>query len=281
MGKWRPRVDVLAMLTLLTTHGCRRQSAAERDESALTQLPSAPTMVGASAAAPAVASPSRLGSAPPQAPSVDQGADDRVDGVSFDTLPVVAPTSCAQGGRSAFVVVPRALWSPIVTAALKAWPEGDTWGPRSCVGSVRMRCGADFDGTPGAELLVEISYQLPQEGVSETERPLRPSCSSSERVPQAVIVAMSELTPERPEWTSMGIVGYSTRGVGEGGTVLRIKRFVTMPDGTTGVYARAFNEGFAAQEDVVRVYGGERAEWRTAARRQLPAPPDPRPPAPR
>lgn len=255
-------VRVVGVLTLFATHGCSRQPTRPRDETAGAQVQ----------ATPAVTS----GVAPPSgATNKGSGAGESersLDDMSFESLPLVTPTPCSQGGQDKFIGVAQSLWSPIVTAVQKAWPEGDVYGPRACIGSVRLRCGADFDGKPGAEVLAEISYRLPQDGVPESEHPLRPSCTSSERVPQAVVVALSAPTSERREWTSLGIVGFSDRGAGEGGTVISIKRFVRLPDGTTGVYARAFNPGFSAQDDIILVYEEDGGTWRTAGKRRLTEP---------
>jgi hypothetical protein len=127
-----------------------------------------------------------------------------------------------------------------------------------------------LDGKPGTEVLAEISYRLVQDGVSEIERPLSPSCASGQRVPQAVIVALSPPTSERREWLSLGIVGFAVRGIGEGGTVIRPKRFVRLPDGAIAVHARAFDEGFSAQTEVLLTYAEEGGTWRTASTRRLP-----------
>jgi hypothetical protein len=127
-----------------------------------------------------------------------------------------------------------------------------------------------LDGKPGTEILAEIAYRLVQDGVTETERPLSPSCASAQRVPQTVIVALSPPTPARREWLSLGIVGFAVRGVGEGGTVIRLKRFVRLPGGTIAVHARAFTEGFSEQNEVLRTYAEEGGTWRTASTRRLP-----------
>ena len=255
---------VVWVLALFASHGCSRQPTRPRDETARAHVPSAPAVAsGASlVVAPSSGSTDVASGAEKSEPSLDE--------LSFESLPLAPPTPCSHGGQGKFIAVSRSLWTPIVAAVQKAWPEGDVYGPRLCIGAVRMRCGADFDGKPGAEVLAEISYRLPQEGVAESEHPLRPSCTSRERVPQAVVVALSTPSSERSEWTSLGIVGFSDRGVGEGGTVIRIKRFVKMPDGTIGVYARAFTPGFSAQAEVIRVYEEDGGTWRTASTRHLP-----------
>jgi len=257
------RIRVVGVLALLTNHGCSRQPAMPREETARARARSTPAAASASPSA----------ATPPGSSNTASGVEKpegSLDGVSFESLPLAAAAPCSEGGQGKFIGVPRSMWSPIVTAVQKAWPEGDVYGPRLCVGSVRIQCGADFDGKPGAEVLAEISYRLPQEGVSESEHPLRPSCASSERVPQAVVVALSAPSSERREWTSLGIVGFSERGAGEGGTVIRVRRLVRLPDGTSGVYARAFTPGFSAQDDVLLVYNEDGGTWRTASAHHLP-----------
>jgi hypothetical protein len=245
----------------LANHGCNRQPAVPRDETGREQA----------RATPAVASGNSPAAAPPGSTNTlgAEKSERSLDGVSFESLPPATPARCPEGGQDKFVGVSRSLWSPIATAVQKAWPEGDVYGPNACIESVRVRCGADFDGKAGAEVLAEISYRLPQEGVPQSEHPLRPSCTSNERVHQAVIVALSAPSSERREWTSHGIVGFAVRGVGEGGTVIRIKRFVRLSDGRAGVYARAFNPGFTAQSEVIRVYD-EGGTWRTESAHPLP-----------
>jgi hypothetical protein len=131
----------------------------------------------ANAVSPVVAAPSSSSDKASGAETLRGSLDD----VSFESLPLATAMPCSEGGQGKFVGAPRALWSSVVTAVQKAWPEGDVYGPGLCVGSVRMQCGADFDGEPGAEILAEISCRLPREGVTESEHPLRPSCTSSER----------------------------------------------------------------------------------------------------
>lgn len=263
------------LMVLLAHPGCDRKPApapapsTARGDAGRSQAAAAPA--SASAVSPAAAASS--GSAGEASPtdSDKQRSDGGLAGLSFDDLPLATPMPCAEGGRNTFVEAPPPHWAPIVEAVQSAWPGGDHYGPGSCIGSVRLRCGHDFDGIPGAELLAEIRYRLPM-GTAETEGP-GPSCSSSERVPQAVIVALSRPSPERQAWISRGIVGFSERGAGEGGTVIRIKRFVRLPDGAVGVSALAFTPGFAARDDVILTYRKEGGLWRTAGTRPLPEAP--------
>jgi hypothetical protein len=68
----------------------------------------------------------------------------------------------------------------------------------------------------------------------------------------------------------MASSGFSVRGVGEGGAVIRIKRFVRLPNGKAGVYAREFTPGFTAQSDVILLYDEKSGTWRTAGTHHLP-----------
>lgn len=260
-------VRVLTVLALVASQGCDRRPLA-REGGSHSTAPSA----SASAGALASAIPAPLASISPSL-RADSGApkpEEGLDELNFDGLPPVAAAACAGGGHKAFVPQPRSLWAPIVNAVRSAWPERDEYPPNSCIRGVRTRCAPDLDGKPGTELLAEISYRLVQDGVPERERPLRPSCASDQRVPQAVVVALSPPTPERREWLSLGIVGYAVRGIGEGGTVIRLKRFVRLPQGAVAVHARAFTEGFSEQEEVLLTYPEASGTWRTVSTRRLP-----------
>jgi hypothetical protein len=191
--------------------------------------------------------------------------------LDLDHLPSVTPAQCSEGGAGVSRPALPAVRKAVLQTIQAGWPEQDDYSPRGCkcMGLVQVACGPDLDGAPGNEVLAEVSYRIPQEGVSETESPLRPTCSSNERVDQTVVVALSPPAPDRPGWTLLGVVGFSVRGAGEGGTVIKRKRFLRLPDGTTGIYARAFTPGFTDQNDVVLVYSKDDWHWRTAALRPV------------
>lgn len=208
-------------------------------------------------------------------PALDPSSRNPTSGVEhldLDSLPTVTPETCSGGGHGRFIARPRSLWKPILDVVRRGWPEDEPYPPRTCVTAVRTLCGPDLDGSPGAELLAELSYRVPQEGISETSDPLHPACGSNDRVDQTVVIALSPSAPGDGSWKLLGAVGFSVRSAGEGGTVIRFKRFVRLPDGSTGLYARALTVGFTAQDDVILVHPKDGWHWRRAIVIPVPLP---------
>lgn len=183
-------------------------------------------------------------------------------------MPVVTPAACSQGGKTAFSPVPRVGWQRVLDAVGRAWPEGSQ-PPKHCVRWIRARCAPDLDGDAVPEVLVEIAFFAAQDGVLETEQPLRPPCSSRDRVDHAPIVAMSPPSGPGAEWSLRGIVGYARNGLGEQGLELTIRRFVRLPNGATGIYAHAAQPGFTQEYELVIASDGT-SEWPNVAARPVP-----------
>jgi len=194
--------------------------------------------------------------------------------LNFDSLPVIEPAPCREGGARAFVAVPRERWKPMLEAAVRSWPEG-TYPPNECMRSVRARCAPDIDGTSGAEVLVEVAYRVPLDGILETQHPLSPPCGSKDRGTQGVILSFTPPRESTGEWSFRGIVGFTSYVTGERGLELAIKGFVRLPNGWTGVRAHAAQPGFTLEHDFVIAYDLDFPDgptWRTVGDHELRAP---------
>ena len=256
-----------ALFTLFAASAaCRSRNATTNHDTSQPRTPPAPAPLSAPSTARHEAR-ALVSKVDPRVPAREADAP-RSEELALDRLPSVEPVRCAEGGNGVWRGVFSSLRKPILEALEPRWAEMD-YAPRGCIGAVQALCAPELDGTPGDELLVKINYRVAQDGVQTSADPLQPPCNSPERVDPSVVVAISPPAPGRVTWTPRGVVGFVVRGAGEGGSVIEFKRFVRLPGGSTGVYAREFTPGFTKQEEVVLVYSKEQWFWETAHTRSI------------
>lgn len=250
----RARPWLLLLIGLTVGTGCRT-----RDDTApakqVVEAATSKAVVAPTASAKAVA-PLATTTKPPRA---------EASSLDPERLPRLTPAPCREGGTTAFRAAPRDRAEAILDAIRRAWPEREPYVPRTCIGAVRTRCAPDLDGKPGNEVLAEVPHRVLVDGVNDSGAPVRGTCTSKEWAwDQTLLVALTPPAADGGEWTCLGVVGYSVNAAGEGGTTIRIDDFVRLPDGRTGVSARARTPGFTDEHSIVLVPSQEDWFWRTA-----------------
>jgi hypothetical protein len=253
-----PIVLALSIGLLVAQLGCRSRDTIHRTERA--SAASAQSSASVPPAAVSVPSLVESAKAPPS-----------LDALDLERLPPIAAPACSAGARDRFLALPASKWKPVLEPIQKNWHPGDGYPPETCIRSVRARCAPDLDGAPGDEVLIEVTYRVPQIHYDDHNKEVKPTCSAKEWVGDlTAVVALTPPAATEAGWAFRGLVGFVNRSTGEGAREIRFKRFVRLPDGRTGVYARHVTPGFTDEDDVVLVYGRESWVWPVATSRVVP-----------
>jgi hypothetical protein len=247
----------LAVAALVALLGCQSEGAtATASSAATTSIP--PN----SAALPQVTR-----AAPPPNSAIPRATLDDLD---FESLPSIAAPPCSQGNRNGFRPSPANEWKRLLEPIQRGWHPGDGYAPAACIRSVRTRCAPDLDGTPGDEVLVEVSYRVPQVHWTDDGKEVHPSCTARDWVwDLTAIVALRPPVANTTDWAFRGVVGFAVRATGEGAREIRFRRFVRLPDGRAGVFARSLTPGFSEEDDVILVYDQDSWAWPVATSRRV------------